>query len=293
LGITRWSGRRTGRALGLLAAAILAASMISPVIGTDETVPPGEKDPENLDGVVTWSGPPSEERDEVGILGAAAPSQFLMHYVALDTGCRILDTRVDGGNFSSGEFRDVPVFDGDLPEGLGPCGVPGHAAAVAISLSTLNTTPTGTGFARVGPGGQAPRATVLQFRKEVGISVTTDVTLDFSGQFRLQSFGAGSGYVVDLLGYWETPVWGRVAADGTLIAGSGVTEVVKSTVFLGDYSVVFDRQISPHCSAAVSMEEDEVRLFSTPGASSWFFDVRDFDSIDEADGGFSFVINCS
>ena len=292
MGITK-SGRRAGRSMGMLAAAILAASMISPVVGTDETVPPGEKDPESLDGLVTWSGPPLQDRTDGGVLGAAAPGQFLMHYVALETGCRIYDTRVEGGTFSSGEFRDVSVFDGDLPGGLGPCGVPGHAAAIAISLSTLNTTPTGTGFARVGPGGAAPQATVLQFRQGVGISVTTDVTLDVFGQFRLQSFGAGSGYAVDLLGYWETPVWGRVDADGTLIAGSGVTEIVKSTVFLGDYQVNFDRVISPHCSAAVSMEDFDVRLFSEPGSSSWFFDVRDFDSVDEADGGFSFVLSCS
>lgn len=240
--------------------------------------------------VVTWEAPPPEESTA---LAAVAPTQKHLEFVAFSIGCRFLDTRIAGGSFAADESRDLGVRDASLPAGLGPCGVPARAKAVQLSLSTIALTPTGIGFARLGPGGVAPTATVLQFVAGQGATVTTSATLDASGRLRLASYSAGAGFVGDLLGYWQEPVWGRVTANGTLSSGSGVLSITKSTAFAGDYYIYIDRTVMPYCVPAIMLESNLVRAFGFVTTSSIYVDVREYLTNNEADGAFNFILQCS
>lgn len=241
--------------------------------------------------VVTWEAPPPLEAPAA--LVAAAPTQKHLEFVAFSTGCRFLDTRLAGGPFAADESRDLSVLDASLPAGFGPCGVPARAKAVQLSLSTISLSPTGIGYARLGPGGVPPTATVLQFLEGQGASVTTNTTLDATGTLRLTSFVAGAGYVGDLLGYWQEPVWGRVSAAGILLAGSGVTSITKSSTYAGDYYIYIDRTVSPGCTPAIMLESNMVRAFGFVSNTYIYVDVREYITNTEADGAFSFVLQCS
>jgi hypothetical protein len=280
--------KRKLRRFGWYAATALVVVAAAPIVmsASGGAVPPHEKTPG--DDPVTWSAPAAAEA-----LLAVAPSQDNLEFVAFSVPCRFLDTRISGGALAADTSRDLPVLDASLPVGLGPCGVPARAKAVSLSLSTIGGTPTGTGYARLGPGGVAPTATVLQFLAGQGISVTTNSPLSASSQVRLASFLSGSGYVGDLLGYWQQPVQGMITSAGTLSSGTGITQIQKSASFLGDYTITFDRTINPGCSVVVTGDSSGTRAFAYPVSSNqWFIDMRAYNSTAEADGAFSLVAQC-
>ena len=133
----------------------------------------------------------------------------------------------------------------------------------------------------------------LQFQKGLGSTATTVVPLNASSQVRITSAAAGAGYVGDLLGYYQAPLWGRVNADGTLAAGGGVTSITKSGSYAGDYYIYFDRTVSPSCAPAIMLESSDVRGFGFVSSNYLYVDLRDYLSTTERDGGFDFILQCN
>lgn len=200
-------------------------------------------------GVVTYSAGTDGQR--------TAPGDSDLEFVALGAGCRIFDTRGASGPLSSGIARNYSVTDAAIASqggASGGCGVPDSAVAVSLSVSTLANTPTGTGFVRIGQGDSTPTATVLQFLRDQGISVTTNVPLSTSQEVRVRVQGASAGMVGDVLGYYERPLHATVDPDGDLVVGSGVERIeanLGNTVFTID----FERDISD-CTPSVSATAD-------------------------------------
>ena len=85
----------------------------------------------------------------------------------------------------------------------------------------------------------------------------------------------------DLLGYYQTPVMGRVDADGTLSDGSGVTSVTKSGSYVGDYYVYIDRTLGPGCAPAITVEDANIRGFGYVCSTYLYVDLRNYISTAE------------
>ena len=282
--------------VALVVASVAVASASSS--GTTAGDASALKDPSKgipADAVQTWSSSGKAARAAV----TAGPVTTNLEFVGLATGCRIFDTRNAGGVFAAFEFRDLSILDSAIDgQGgrLGGCGLPANAVAVDLSLSTAGGSPTNVGYVRVGPGGVAPTATVLQFLKSQGTSVTTTAALSTSDTMRLQVFGATTHLIGDVLGYWQTTAHGTILADGTLQAGgAGVTSIFKDITFAGDYWVTFDRPIA-NCSAVASIGEipptTRVIVAKDDTRTQVLFDVRDCITTDEIDGPVTFLLNC-
>ena len=266
--------------LVLLVVAIAALGLDRAQAGTD-----GSGTKPQHEWVVTW------EASGDGVALASDPlTQRQLEYVSIQDGCRFYDTRQFGGSFAAGTSRDLSVTGGYLP---GPgCGIPPSALAVDLSLSTIGGSPSGPGWVRVGPGGVEPKATVLQFLRLQGTSVTTTASLDQFGQIRIKVFGASTGIVGDVLGYWHAPMAASVEANGTLIAGRAVLRIEKDTLFAGDYLVVFDRDVSNCSFSATPWGDDSIHLLVVHSGPSILVDARQSGSTAEADGAFQLVGSC-
>jgi hypothetical protein len=182
-----------------------------------------------------------------GVSPAALPAQDDLEFVAFSTGCRIFDTRQAGGAFSSGQSRDLSVLNAAIPgQGgvAGGCGIPAYAEAVSLSLSTSSGSPTGPGYVRVGPGGVSPTATVLQFLKSQGTSVTTSAPLANNSKMRVSVYNAKTHLVGDVLGYWVRTMHATISTTGagSVVEGSGVTAVSSSLT--GFWIVTFERDVA-------------------------------------------------
>lgn len=230
--------RSRTRRLGLAALAVVAVA----ALGT-QTVLAGGDDPVS----VQQGAPEMEETWNIEDPGSAsiAAGASNLEFVALSTGCRIFDTRVAGGMFNVGQSRDLSVANASVPgQGgkAGGCNIPAHAAAVDLSLSTTSGSPTGSGYVRVGPGGVAPTATVLQFLANQGTSVTTTAPLATNDTMRISVNLAKSHLVGDVLGYWQRTLHATVSSAGVLVRGSGVISIDHSLT--GFYTVRFERDIT-------------------------------------------------
>ena len=127
------------------------------------------------------------------------------------TSCRSVDTRNAGGPLADGQTRTFQV-GGDRVEFPGQgtvnptgCGIPARAAAVEVSLTAVS--PTGTGFTRPGPAGGIAAATFLNYTAVGGITNTGTIPLSLGGATDLSvtNLGGSTGYIVDVLGYYEPP----------------------------------------------------------------------------------------
>lgn len=125
------------------------------------------------------------------------------------TPCRVFSsTTAAGGPLAPGTSRSLQVagtrgvlgVQGVAPTG---CGVPQRAAAVHVAASAV--APGGLGFARVFPAGSVDTGTFLNFSQGRSVTNTGSVPLALGGgtDLHLKGFGAVSGYVVDVLGFFE------------------------------------------------------------------------------------------
>jgi hypothetical protein len=231
-------------------------------------------------GGATWAasqdnGPNGPEGPDVGqsyAVNTSIPRE--RHFVPV-TACRAVDTRIAGGILAAGTSRGFDIFGSNLSAQGGSdegCDVPSYADTVAMNL--ISTQPTGTGFLRgkaqnlsiVSP--TAPTATLLSFAtgpnrsNEVPVQLCRPV-LGFacsgSDEIRLWAYQSSTHVVVDVLGYYVTPVYATVEGDAdtpTLLRGNGVTSV--SRLGQGWYSVIVDRDLrgcAIHATAGASGEE--------------------------------------
>lgn len=231
----------------------------------------------------------------------AAADGSNVEFIQLGSGCRFFDTRNAGGAFGVSSFRDLSIRDAAIPgQGgkAGGCGIPPHATAVDLSLSTTGNSPTNAGFVRVGEGGTAPVATVLQFLKNQGTSVTTTGPVNGNGLMRIQVFGASTHLVGDLLGYWQQAAHITVSHDPVgghnIESFSGASEIELGST--GQYSVTFDREIvgctvttgnTITGTAAKKVVEAQIS-----GSVAVVVDVYKSTDGTAIDGGFSLAVQC-
>jgi hypothetical protein len=208
-------------------------------------------------GTTVWSAGDPLAPGAAGIDVASLPvGAKSVQRVVLAAGCRVFDTRggTSPGPIAAGSFKDFSMLDANTAaqggNGSG-CGIPADAVAVDLSISTVGTSPTAAGYLRAGPGGTAPTATVLQFLKGQGTSVTTSVLLSGADAIRVAAFTGSTNVVGDVLAYYRGVLHATVDSDGLLFKGNGVASVVKYEGGLGQYYVNFDRDIS-ECVPAIS-----------------------------------------
>lgn len=224
-----------------------------------------------------------------------ADSDADLEFVALGAGCRVFDTRTAFGPLTSGVQRAYSLKPGNAAGqgGSAGCGVPPSASAVDLSLSTLANSPTGTGFVRAGQGSATPTATVLQFLRNQGTSVTTTVSLNSSEGIRLLASGANTGMTGDLLGYWERPLHATVAANGSLERGSGVVEVEENATVDGIWVVTFERDVSKCTPVVIGRPTDRTDIGATLNGPSGEIFVRTQTSTGaNASRAFRLTVNC-
>lgn len=121
------------------------------------------------------------------------------------TPCRVFDDRVAGAPVASGVTRTV-ALNGNLATQGGNasgCGIPDGVSAVEAALSSVN--PTKSGFARLGPAGTMPRATVLNVtggRSAASTSIVEAGTVGTAPALDLRVSSIRSSWVVDVTGYY-------------------------------------------------------------------------------------------
>ena len=136
------------------------------------------------------------------------------------TPCRIADTRTFGGEFGANVTRSLQVGGtrvGFIAQGAtnpAGCGVPQGAAAVEASLTAV--APRADGYSRVSPAGSSsPNATFLAYSTGRNITNTGTIGLARSGlkDLIIKNLAASTQYVLDVLGYFEAPVFYPLSAE--------------------------------------------------------------------------------
>ena len=127
------------------------------------------------------------------------------------TPCRIADTRYGGGPITAGTSRSFDV-DGSNFSGQGGnaagCGIP-YGVARAITMNITVTQPAAAGYFTAWAVGQTqPLASILNFVAGSTIANTTIVPVlpGAGNDFYLYSGGGTAHAVIDVLGYYSTPV---------------------------------------------------------------------------------------
>jgi hypothetical protein len=163
-------------------------------------------------------------------------------YTAIDP-CRIVDTRAAGGPLAVGATRNFQVtgstgFTGQGGHATG-CNVP--AAATAVAATVVAVDETGPGFLVGWPtGSQQPGSSFMNY---AGTSlVSSGATLSINQTLSMTAGVSRTDVVIDIDGYYLTPMWAQVNSSGTLIQGSRVTGT--SHLSTGEYEVDFDRDVS-------------------------------------------------
>jgi hypothetical protein len=279
-------------------AAIVSVGLLAAVVAGPVFVNAGgpEKKGDPAGGMVTWQAGPAAPTPGI-TADVAVPVPTNLDYVGLARACRFFGTKVAGGPLKKNVARDLPVLDADLATGLGPCGVPADAKGILVTLGTYSGTPVGAGTLKVGVGGVAPTLAVLQFAKGQAVVGTAFVPLSATGRIRVTSSAATAAFG-DIQGYFKAtapapaPLFkGRVNTDGTLISGTGVVSITKSGSFAGDYYIYADRALTG-CIPSVTMESDAGRAIVAWNNTYLYVDIREYNTMNEADGTFDFVMLC-
>jgi len=136
---------------------------------------------------------------------AAATAETL--FVAQDP-CRIIDTRAGGGKLAANSTRTffVKGTTGFAPQGgkTGGCGIPEFAAAVAVSVTTTNSSANNR-LVTFPAGSPVPTSTTVSYLKSANVTGSTIVQLA-SGTGKvlaIHNFNATTHVVVDVVGYFE------------------------------------------------------------------------------------------
>jgi hypothetical protein len=169
------------------------------------------------------------------------------------TPCRIVDTRLAGGPLS-GIPRNFDV-SGNLAGqgGASTCGIPTYATSVAVNITGIVET-NGGGYVRGWAAGSTPpTATLLNYGEEINVSNMVNLPLCRGGAcpdaFTLRNYFANVHVVVDILGYYQTPMFASISTSGTVGDASGLVSATHPTG--GVYNLTFDRPVDS-CTATVT-----------------------------------------
>jgi hypothetical protein len=129
------------------------------------------------------------------------------------------------------------------------CGIPASATAVAATVVAVDET--GPGFLRTWPtGASAPLASFLNYANTNLVS--TGGTITVNGSINVSANVSATDVVIDVQGYYVSPMYAVVNVAGTLHASSA--RVTGSHLIAGqDYEVDFDRNVS-NCAYSVTSE---------------------------------------
>jgi len=184
-------------------------------------------------------------------LASPASSTSEMDFIKI-TPCRVADTRLAGGSFGPYTSRNFQVkgSSGFAAQGgnASGCGIPDGAAAVELTFTAVNQT--GTGWMRMQPWASVmlldPRATLLNYSTALNASNSVIVPVctgsGCSYDLYVRNYGAASGLLIDVTGYFAPELFAVVASNGAFVRGSGVTYTTKLAT--GIYAVGFDRNIT-------------------------------------------------
>jgi hypothetical protein len=175
-------------------------------------------------------------------------------YIAL-TPCRIVDTRLAGGQIASNVSRSFHArgTSGFVPQGgkSGGCGVPTSATAIEVAVTSVDST--GDGYMRIYPVGTSePTATFINYSPNNPTNtgaVTLCKTGCGAGDVTVKGHGSNTQVVMDVQGYFAKPMGALIDTDGSVTAGSRVTGVRHPSA--GVYYVSFDRALNG-CVAVAS-----------------------------------------
>jgi hypothetical protein len=169
--------------------------------------------------------------------------------------CRIVDTRVGGGQIAENVSRSFKVrgasgFDAQGGSHTG-CGIPTSASAMEVAVTTVE--PTDRGYMRIFPAGTTePKATFINYSPynptNTG-AVTLCATNCFAGDVTVKSHEAGTDLVMDVQGYYVKPMAALITYDSSVITGSRVTGTAHPNT--GGYDITFDRSLAK-CIPVVS-----------------------------------------
>lgn len=165
--------------------------------------------------------------------------------------CRIVDTRLIAarlGNLGVYSFSAIALNHSSQGGFPGSCGVPSRALAVEVNITAV--TPTAAGFMKVYPFGETqPNASIVNYSAGQNTANTATVARcaasDGSLCFRdLTVFAQSSAHlVVDVLGYYESPLTAQVDSSGSVYGASlGLYFVERFSP--GAYGVHFYRDVS-------------------------------------------------
>ena len=212
--------------------------------------------------------------------------------------CRIVDTRagtgVNGTPFAALQTRTFYVggTTGFAPQGgvSGGCGIP--VGATAISATMTAVTPTGGGYLRTWPNGQAePTATFLNYAgKSIGSGGTMSINQSSAYALKIRNYSGSTHVVVDVTGYYAKPMAALIQSNGATY--DGTNRVLNSgKVATGVYWVELDRS-TRYCQATansyntisfakvdtfIEAQSDRIRVttYNTAGTpiDSWFYIV--------------------
>lgn len=160
--------------------------------------------------------------------------------------CRIVDTRDAHKTISHGHTRTFQVtgssgFSGQGGTSTG-CGVPPAAQSVALSITALHET--GSGSVTIYPNGVTrPVARALTFTKRVAITASADAMIGSSGKINAYVGGHGkTDLLLDVTGYYIIPMSAEISSAGAVVHGSRTVSVTH--IGTGSYQVDFDRDVT-------------------------------------------------
>ena len=165
----------------------------------------------------------------------------------------MVDTRIAGGPL----YATVRHFDlvGNLSGqgGASNCGIPADATSIAANITPIAAN-AGSGYIR-GWGflGGPLNATLVNYGGSVNASNMVNLPLCRGGAcpdaFTLRNYFANVHVVVDILGYYQTPMFASISTSGTVGDASGLVSATHPTG--GVYNLTFDRPVDS-CTATVT-----------------------------------------
>lgn len=221
-----------------------------------------------------------EVADDVGTDAVPTLGQAELLYVPINP-CRIVDTRNGTGSY------DVPLGDGSArtyyvagstgfpTQGgtSGGCGIP--VSAMAVSATIIAWDPSSDGRIKAWPAGTTePNAIVQMYGSGTfGTGATLTLTSGAGKDLSVRNVGSSTDLLIDVTGYYVPQLYAYLAAGGGIIDQSG--RVVSSTkTSAGNYTVVFDRDISACVGVASSDLTGHIISVYTSGSNAYVYIVN-------------------
>lgn len=217
------------------------------------------------------------------------------------TPCRIVDTRPVGpilkGKVRSFHVRGTTGFPAQGGHS-GGCNIPDDAVAVSLTITSLHASATG-GVLRAYASG-TPKPTIISVSVGKGLQLSSGGTVALcvpaascgGTAITVAADFASSDVLIDVTGYYRSPIYAEVGASGALLNHSDrVLSVTK--LGTGAYQVDTDRNVST-CSYAVTpfMGNETVLAEPRSGDPNGVFVLTQFPTETAVDAHFYLTVTC-